>query len=114
MNKVNLLDALDQVDEYWSPRIVGQANDQFIKVAKLKGEFVWHQHDDTDETFIVIDGRVRIEFRDGEVELDPGEMYVVPRGIEHRPRADDEAKLLVIEPRGVVNTGEAGGERGGF
>ncbi len=108
--KINFADKLGLFDEHWSPRVVAEMNDYQFKLAKVRGEFVWHDHADTDETFIVIDGRLRIEFRDGEVELGAGEMYVVPKGVEHRPVADSEACLLLIEPRGVVNTGETGGE----
>lgn len=85
-------------------------NDYQFKLAKFEGEFVWHDHPDTDETFIVLDGKLRIDFRDGEVTLETGEMYVIPKGVEHRPFAEKEAKVLLIEPKGVVNTGDAGGE----
>jgi len=107
---INFYKKLGLFDEHWSPRVIAEMNDYQFKLVKIEGEFVWHAHDDTDETFIVLDGRVRIEFRDGHVDLAAGEMYVVPKGIEHRPVASNEAKLLLIEPRGVVNTGEAGGE----
>lgn len=86
-------------------------NNYQFKLVKLEGDFVWHAHADTDETFIVLGGRLRIDFRDGQVELGPGEMCVVPRGVEHKPYAAEEVRLLLIEPRGVVNTGTAGGER---
>ena len=107
---ISFSDKLDLFNEHWSPRVIAEMNDYQFKLVKIEGEFVWHQHDDTDETFIVLDGQVRIEFRDGHVDLDAGQMYVVPKGLEHRPVAAIEAKLLLIEPRGVVNTGEAGGE----
>jgi mannose-6-phosphate isomerase-like protein (cupin superfamily) len=84
-------------------------NDYQFKIVKLEGDFVWHHHDDTDETFIVIEGRLRIDFRDGPVHLSAGEMYVVPKGVEHKPYAERETKVLLIEPRGVVNTGETAG-----
>ncbi|MGL6213782.1 cupin domain-containing protein [Billgrantia desiderata] len=102
---------LSLVDEQWSPRVVAEMNDYQFKVVKLKGEFVWHDHPDTDETFIVIKGNVRIDFRDGAVHLAAGQMYVVPKGVEHKPYAEEEAEVMLIEPRGVLNTGNAGGER---
>jgi len=94
----------------WSPRVIAELNDYQFKLARAHGEFTWHSHADTDEAFIVLEGRLVIEFRDGQVELDGGEMFVVPRGVEHRPVAESEVRLLLIEPRGVVNTGDAGGE----
>jgi mannose-6-phosphate isomerase-like protein (cupin superfamily) len=97
-------------DERWTPKVVAEMNDYQFKVVKLEGEFVWHSHPETDETFIVLDGALRIEFLDGAVELAAGEMFVVPRGVEHRPYAENEARVLLIEPRGVLNTGQAGGE----
>lgn len=103
-------DKLAQFSDHWSPRVIAEMNDYQFKLVKLKGDFVWHAHADTDETFIVLKGRLRIEFRDGSVNLDAGEMYVVKRGVEHRPVAMDEVEALLIEPRGVVNTGEAGGD----
>ena len=107
---INLKEKFALVAEAWSPRVVAEMNDYHFKVARLKGEFVWHSHAETDETFLVIEGLLRIELRDGAVELRAGEMYVVPKGVEHRPVAEDEVKLLLVEPRGVVNTGNAGGE----
>ena len=107
---INFKHKLRLFDEHWSPRVIAEMNDYQFKLAKIEGEFVWHDHADTDETFIVLDGKLRIEFRDGAVELGPGEMYVVPRGVEHKPCADEEVKVLLIEPRGVVNTGDSGGE----
>ena len=85
-------------------------NDYQCKIIKIKGDFVWHDHEDTDETFIVLEGKLRIDFRDGQVELSDGEMFVVPKGIEHKPYAEEEVKMLLIEPRGVKNTGDKGGE----
>ena len=85
-------------------------NDYQFKIVKIKGDFVWHDHEDTDETFIVLEGKLRIDFRDGQVELSDGEMFVVPKGIEHKPYAEEEVKMLLIEPRGVKNTGDKGGE----
>ena len=98
-------------DEQWQPKVVAEMNDYQFKLAKLQGDFIWHDHQDTDETFIVIEGVLRIDFRDGAVEVKAGEMFVVPKGVEHKPSAEREVKLLLIEPRGVLNTGHEGGER---
>jgi mannose-6-phosphate isomerase-like protein (cupin superfamily) len=106
---INLAEKLTKVDERWSPRVVAEMNDYQFKVVKVQGEFVWHRHDDTDEAFIVLKGEMEIAFRDGQVTLGAGEMYVVPRGLEHVTRAAKECHVLVIEPRGVINTGDAGG-----
>lgn len=92
--------------EQWQPKVIAELNDYQFKISRLEGEFVWHSHPDTDEAFLVIEGVLRIDFRDGSVTLNPGEMYVVPRGVEHKPFAAREVKLLIIEPRGVRNTGE--------
>jgi len=108
---IDISQKLSLVDEQWSPRVVAEMNDYQFKVVKLKGEFVWHDHPDTDETFIVIKGNLRIDFRDGAVHLTAGQMYVVPKGVEHKPYAEEEAEVMLIEPRGVLNTGNAGGER---
>ncbi len=108
--KINLKDKLSKFSKHWSPRIIAEMNNYQFKVAKIKGEFIWHDHKDTDETFIVIEGNMTIKFRDSEIRLSEGEMYVVPKGIEHKPYADNECKILVIEPKGVINTGDAGGE----
>jgi mannose-6-phosphate isomerase-like protein (cupin superfamily) len=97
--------------EHWAPRVVAEMNDYQFKVAKLEGDFIWHNHEDTDETFIVIEGNLRIDFRDGHAHLGTGEMLIVPKGVEHKPYAEKEVKLLLIEPRGVRNTGHAGGSR---
>ena len=106
---INLAEKLAQFSEHWSPRVVAELNDYQFKVVKLQGDFVWHSHPDTDEAFIVIDGEMEIGFRDGDVILRAGEMYVVPKGVEHITRAARECHALIIEPRGVVNTGDAGG-----
>ncbi len=103
---INFKDKFKLFTEQWSPKVIAQMNDYQIKIAKLEGDFVWHEHQDTDETFIVLEGKLRIDFRDGYVDLSAGEMYVVPKGVEHKPSAESEAKILLIEPRGVVNTGE--------
>lgn len=106
---INLAAKLAQFSEHWSPRVVAELNDYQFKVVKLQGDFVWHTHPDTDEAFIVIHGEMEIGFRDGVVTLRAGEMYVVPKGVEHITRASRECHALIIEPRGVVNTGDAGG-----
>lgn len=110
MNKVNLAEKLSLFDDHWSPKIVAKLNDYDIQVAKAHGEFVWHEHADTDEFFLVLKGRLAIQMRDGDVELGPGELFVVPKGVEHCPRADEGLEVLLIEPAGTVNTGNAGGE----
>ncbi len=107
---INLSEKFGRFTEQWQPKIIAEMNDYQFKVVKLEGDFIWHDHKDTDETFIVIEGTLRIDFRDGAVEIGPGEMFVVPRGIEHKPYAEGEVKLMLIEPRGVRNTGEEGGE----
>lgn len=106
---INLWNKLDKVLEYWSPRVVAEMNDYQFKLAKLKGDFVWHVHADTDEVFIVLDGEMTLEFRDRIVPLSTGEMFVVPRGVEHRSVATDECCVMLVEPRGVINTGASGG-----
>src|ERR1700761_7279269 len=98
-------------DERWQPKVVAEMNDYQFKIVKLLGDFIWHDHKDTDETFIVIDGTLRIDFRDGAVHVSAGEMFVVPKGVEHKPYAEREVRLMLIEPRGVRNTGHEGGER---
>ena len=108
-DKVNLAERLREFDDAFQPRIVGQLNDYKLALVKARGEFVWHTHPDTDDFFLVVDGRLTIQMRDRDVELGPGEMFVVPRGVEHCPRADEEAHVLLIEPRGTPNTGDAGG-----
>jgi mannose-6-phosphate isomerase-like protein (cupin superfamily) len=108
---INLSRKLALIDDRWRPRVVAEMNDYQFKLVKLEGEFIWHDHKDTDETFIVLSGTLRIDFRDGVVRLGAGEMFVVPRGVEHKPCAESEVELLLIEPRGVLNTGHDGGER---
>jgi mannose-6-phosphate isomerase-like protein (cupin superfamily) len=97
--------------EQWAPKVIAQMNDYQFKVVKIEGDFIWHSHADTDETFIVLEGQLRIDFRDGAVLIGQGEMFVVPKGTEHKPYARQEVKLLLIEPCGVLNTGDEGGER---
>ena len=107
MSKVNLGEKLSKFSEQWTPKVIAEMNDYQFKLVKIEGEFVWHEHLDTDEAFIVIEGSMRIDFDDGSsVELDEGEMYVVPRGVRHRPCAESECKVMLVEPKGVVNTGE--------
>ncbi|MCE4070367.1 MULTISPECIES: cupin domain-containing protein [Pseudomonas] len=108
---INLQDKLGRITETWQPRVIAEMNDYQFKVVKLHGDFVWHSHADTDETFIVLDGELRIDFRDGPLTLHAGELYVVPRGVEHKPYAEREVQVMLIEPRGVLNTGDQGGER---
>ncbi len=103
---INLREKLSQIDQLWSPRVIAELNDYQFKLARLEGEFVWHQHDHTDEAFLVVDGELDIELPDGVVHLQAGELYVVPKGVQHRPIANNECQLLLIEPRGVVNTGD--------
>ncbi|MGW7485590.1 cupin domain-containing protein [Streptomyces sp. NPDC054786] len=108
---VNLADKLSQFSDLWSQKKIADLNDYEVKLAKLHGEFVWHTHKDTDELFLVISGRLTIQLRDGEVVLGPGELYVVPRGVEHCPVAEEETAILLFEPAGTLNTGDAGGPR---
>ena len=108
---INLKEKLARIAEQWSPRVVAEMNDYQLKLVKLEGEFVWHRHEDTDEVFLVLAGEMEIGFRDRDVTLRAGELFVVPRGVEHITRAKDECHLMLIEPRGVPNTGDAGGER---
>ncbi len=103
---IRLPEKFDLLTERWQPRVVAEMNDYQFKIARLQGDFIWHHHADTDETFIVLEGILRIDFRDGEVTLQAGEMFVVKKGVEHKPFAEDEVKLLLIEPKGVLNTGE--------
>ena len=110
MDKINLAEKLSRFDEHWSPKIVATMNDYDIQVVKVLGEFVWHKHDETDDFFLVLEGKLTIQMRDGDVELRPGELFVVPKGVEHCPRCDEEVHLLLIEPTGTLNTGDAGGE----
>jgi len=108
VNAINLADKLALFSEYWQPRTVGRFNGYDLMVVKVKGEFVWHKHDETDDFFLVLSGRITIQMRDGNVSVGPGEVFVVPKGAEHRPLADDEAHVLLIEPTGTPNTGDPG------
>lgn len=107
---INLIDKLALIHDHWSPRVIAEMNDIQFKLVKLVGDFVWHRHDDTDEVFLVVQGEMQVGFRDREVTLREGEMLVVAKGIEHITRATKECHALIVEPRGVTNTGEAGGE----
>jgi mannose-6-phosphate isomerase-like protein (cupin superfamily) len=111
LDKVNLQDKLACFSEYWSPKAVGAVNDFHVKLVKLKGEFVWHSHDVEDELFLVLKGKLRMQFREREVLVEPGEFIVVPHGTEHRPVGDEEVHVLLLEPQSTLNTGTAGGER---
>ncbi len=111
MDKVNLAEKFAQFSEQWTPKIVGEVDDYHVKIAKLQGEFVWHKHDEEDELFMVIDGSLTIKLRDRDVTLAPGEFFVVPKGVEHLPVAEEECKLLMFERQSVVNTGNVENER---
>lgn len=111
MKKVNLENAFSLFEEQWSPKIVGEVNDAYVKLVKFQGEFVWHHHDNEDEMFLVVKGRMRMELRDGDISLDEGEFIIIPRGVEHRPVADEETHVLLFEPRSTLNTGNVRNER---
>lgn len=111
MEKVNVAEKLGQIQEHWSPRVVAELNGQEVKLVKFRGEFVWHHHEGAEEMFLVVRGRFRIEMRDRTVELSEGEFFVVPRGVEHRPVADEEVSVLLFEPAGTLNTGNVRNER---
>jgi mannose-6-phosphate isomerase-like protein (cupin superfamily) len=110
MEKVNLKQKLSLFSDYWSPKIVGELNGQHVKLAKLKGEFVWHKHDNEDELFFVIQGTLKMEFRDKTVVINPNEFLIVPKGVEHRPVADEEVSVMLFEPASTINTGDNTGE----
>lgn len=107
---VDLNAKFEEFSEHWSPKLVARLNDYEVKLVRIEGEFVWHSHKDTDELFLVLAGELTIQLRDGDVTLGPGQLYVVPRGVEHCPRADGEVKAMLLEPAGVINTGDAGGD----
>ena len=108
---INLQQKLALFNEHWQPKVIAEMNDYQFKLVKIQGDFIWHDHKHTDETFMVLEGQLRLDFRDGAVDLSAGEMFVVPKGVEHKPYAEREVKVLLIEPRGVLNTGHEGGER---
>ena len=110
MVKINFQEKFAKFSEHWTPKIIAEMNDYQFKLAKVKGEFVWHNHSHTDEVFIVIEGILKIEFAEQTIELNAGEMYVVPKGVQHKPYSDEECKILLVEPKGVVNTGQASGD----
>ena len=110
-NPINFAQKYSLFTEQWQPKVIAQMNDYQFKLARLEGDFLWHSHAGTDETFIVLEGCLRIDFRDGFVELNAGELYVVPKGVEHKPYAEKEVKLMLIEPAGVINTGDDTNER---
>ena len=111
MNKVNLAQKFSMVQDYWSPKIVGDINDSYVKLVKLKGEFVWHHHETEDELFFVVKGSLLIKLRDQDIFLEEGEFVIIPRGNEHLPIANDEAHVLLLEPKTTLNTGNIGNER---
>jgi mannose-6-phosphate isomerase-like protein (cupin superfamily) len=108
---VNFAEKLSRIHDHWMPRVVAELNDYQFKIVKIQGDFIWHDHADTDEAFVVLEGELRLDFRDGFVTVGPGELYVVPKGVEHKPSAASEVKMLLIEPRGVVNTGAEASDR---
>ena len=108
---INFKQKLGLFTEQWSPKVIAEMNDYQFKIVKLQGDFIWHDHKTTDETFIVLEGDLRIDFRDGAVHVGAGEMFVVPKGVEHKPYAEKEVKMLLIEPRGILNTCDEVGER---
>ena len=111
VEKVRVADKFELFDDYWSPKVIAELNDFYVKAVKFKGEFVWHQHEMEDELFYVVKGRFRIMLRDGEIMLEPGELAVIPRGVEHMPVAEEEVHVLLLEPRTTVNTGSATSDR---
>ena len=111
VQKVNLAQKLSLFSERWNPKIVAEVNDTYVKLVKVQGEFVWHKHDAEDELFLVVSGRLTIRFRDGDVDLEPGELVVVPKGVEHMPVAAEEAHIVLVEPRSTLNTGDAVSDR---
>ena len=107
---INLKEKLAQFSDHWSPKIIARMNEYHFKLVKFQGDFIWHRHDDTDEVFIVLDGKMSIDFKDGKVELKQGELFVVPRGVEHKPCAEKQCEIMLVEPEGTINTGDTGGE----
>lgn len=108
---VNLSKKLDSFQDFWSPKIVGELNESFVKLVKLKGEFVWHHHDDEDELFLVLKGSLLMKLRDREIRVEPGEFVIIPRGVEHLPVAEDETQVLLLEPKSTLNTGNIQNDR---
>lgn len=108
---INFKEKFSKFNDYWSPKIIAQMNDYHFKLVKVQGHFTWHDHKDTDEVFIVLQGKLQVDFEDGNRILEEGEMIVVPKGLKHKPYAEKECKILVVEPKGVINTGESGGSQ---
>src|SRR4029450_1382764 len=113
MDKINLLDKLSLFTDHFHPRVVGDLNDHEIKVVKLQGDFLWHHHEEADELFVIVKGRMGMGLRTGDVELSEGEIFIVPKGVEHKPSAEEECWIVLIEPKGTLNTGNVVAERGG-
>ena len=111
MEKVNISEKLAQFTDYWNPRVVGELNEQHVKLVKLKGDFIWHHHENADELFLVIKGKISIHLRDQVVELEEGEFFIVPRGVEHKTAAEDEAHIMLFEPKYTINTGNVQDKR---
>ncbi len=111
MEKVNLSEKFDLFRDYWKPKIIGEVDDSYVKLAKLKGEFVWHRHEEEDELFLVVKGRLLIKLRDRSIRLAEGELFIVPKGVEHLPIAEEEAHVLLLEPKSTLNTGDVRDER---
>ena len=111
LEKTNLAEKFALFEDRWSPKIVGEVNDAYVKLAKIEGDFVWHRHEAEDELFLVVKGRLRMKLRDGELEVNKGEFVIVPRGVEHLPMADEETHVLLLEPKSTVNTGNVQSER---
>ena len=109
MSIINLSKKFEKISDHWAPKVIAEMNDYQFKLAKVEGEFVWHVHEGTDETFIILDGELTIEFRDRTLTLSKGEMIVIPKGVEHKPAAEAECRIMIIEPKGITNTGDAGG-----
>ncbi len=111
MERINLMDKFSLFQEYWSPKVVGEVNDSYVKLAKLKGEFVWHHHEEEDELFLVVKGRLLIKLRDRDIWLNEGEFTIIPKGVEHLPVAEEEVHVLLLEPKSTLNTGNVQNER---
>jgi mannose-6-phosphate isomerase-like protein (cupin superfamily) len=107
---INLQEKLAKFSDQWSPKIIARMNDYHFKLVKFQGDFIWHRHDDTDEVFLVLDGKMSIDFRDGKIELKHGELFVVPKGVEHKPYAEKQCEIMLVEPTGTINTGDTGGD----
>ena len=110
LKAININDKLNKFSDYWSPKVIGEMNNYQFKLAKVKGQFIWHSHKETDETFIVLNGELIIEFKNEKVKLSKGELYIVPKGVEHKPYAKDECHIMLIEPKGIINTGNQSSE----